>query len=93
MPTSAAAAAPNACENAVRCGMAVIGVYMAMTYPARDPITMPTTIHSKRMILWWNSVPTMASTMPNSASTMPLRAVSGDESMRRPRMKRMLAVR
>ena len=36
-PTSVAASAPNACESAIRCGMAVIGTYT----PSGQPMTEP----------------------------------------------------
>ena len=41
MPTSAAASAPNACDSAVRCGTAVIGIQIAIGAPISEPITMP----------------------------------------------------
>jgi hypothetical protein len=42
VPTRAAAKAPNACDSAVRCGTAVIGIQMAIGAPISEPITMPT---------------------------------------------------
>ena len=46
MPTSAAASAPKACESAVRCGMAVIGIQMDIAEPMSEPTTRPAKIHS-----------------------------------------------
>ena len=45
---SAAASAPNAWDNAVRCGTAVIGIQMAIGAPISEPITMPTNTHFVR---------------------------------------------
>ena len=42
----AAARAPQACEKAVRCGTAVMGIQIASGAPMRAPSTSPTTIHS-----------------------------------------------
>jgi hypothetical protein len=44
IPTRLTASAPKACDRAVRWGMAVIGVQMAMIAPATDPIDRPTKI-------------------------------------------------
>ncbi len=44
MPTNAAANAPNACDNAVRCGTAVIGI-IAIGTPIVAPTANATRIH------------------------------------------------
>ena len=41
MPTSVAASAPKACEMAVRCGMAVIGIQIEIAAPMPEPSTSP----------------------------------------------------
>ena len=41
MPTSVAASAPKACEMAVRCGMAVIGIQIEIAAPMAEPSTRP----------------------------------------------------
>ncbi len=45
-PTSVAATAPNMCEIAIRCGIAVIGTYTPSGYPMSEPSTSPAMIHS-----------------------------------------------
>ena len=45
-PTSAAARPPNACESAVRCGIAVIGTQRPIATPIVEPTRRPTMIHS-----------------------------------------------
>ena len=47
MPTSVAASAPKACEMAVRCGMAVIGIQIEIAAPMPEPSTSPRMIHLK----------------------------------------------
>ena len=44
MPTSVAARAPKACEMAVRCGTAVIGIQIEIAAPMPLPATRPTMI-------------------------------------------------
>ena len=44
MPTKAAANAPNACDSAVRCGIAVIGTHTPMAAPKVEPNKSPTMI-------------------------------------------------
>ncbi len=46
MPTSTAARAPKACDMAIRCGMAVMGMKMAIAPPISEPMMKPATIHS-----------------------------------------------
>ena len=50
-------------------------------------------IHSQVMMLCLSSVPITASNMPTSASYMPRRAVAGELSPFRPRMKSTEAAR
>ena len=45
-PTSAAARPPNACESAVRCGIAVIGTQTPSQTPIVEPTRSPTMTHS-----------------------------------------------
>ncbi len=45
-PTSAAANAPNACDSAVRCGIAVIGTQYAIAPPTSPPTTSPAMMSS-----------------------------------------------
>ena len=40
-PTSTAASAPNECESAIRCGIAVIGMKTAMSVPITEPTAAP----------------------------------------------------
>ena len=51
MPTSTAAKAPKACESTIRCGMAVMGMNMAMAPPINEPMMKPAMIHSQVMML------------------------------------------
>jgi hypothetical protein len=46
VPTRAAASAPNAWDRAIRWGIAVIGMKIAMSAPMVDPMTRATAIHS-----------------------------------------------
>ena len=93
MPTSVAAKAPKACEMAVRCGMAVIGIQMEIAAPMPEPRTRPNRIHWNSMIRASMSVPTTATSMPAAASCMPRRALSGRVKPRKPRMNSALAAR
>ncbi len=77
MPTSAAASAPNACDNAVRCGIAVIGTLTAIHAPMTEPMVKPAMSQTQVTMCAPTSVPTMAANMPPSARNMPRRAVSG----------------
>jgi hypothetical protein len=45
-PTSVAASAPKAWERAIRCGIAVIGMKIAIAAPTPEPTTTPIRIHS-----------------------------------------------
>ena len=93
MPTSAAANAPNACESAVRCGIAVIGTQTPMARPSVEPSKSPTMIQVKLTISKCMRVPMMAIIMPNSARCMPRLAVSGWLRPLSPRIKRTEASR
>src|SRR5690349_13098984 len=65
-PTMDAASAPNACDNAVRCGMAVIGT-MAMGMPMAEPTTNPIAIHWYSTIFGSNpSVPEQSGLRPEA---------------------------
>ena len=92
MPTSAAASAPNACDSAVRCGTAVIGIQMAIGAPISEPSTMPISTHCQPT---WNisSVPMTASAMPISPASTPRRAVRGWLSHLSERMNSAAATR
>ena len=93
MPTRAAASAPNACESAVRCGIAVMGTQIAIQRAddgaegesGDDPVVGDDVLCI--------SVPMMAASMPASARNMPRRAVSGCDMPLSAKMKRMEASR
>ncbi len=93
MPTRAAARAPNAWENAIRCGIAVIGMKIARAAPIADPTKTAIRIQRTSTMLAWTRVPTMAASMPSSPARTPLRAVVGWVSHFRARMKPTLATR
>ena len=78
---------------AIRWGIAVIGMKIAIAAPITEPMVTPTKIHWNWTISLRSSVPTMASNMPTSASISPRRAVSGELNPLRPKMKRTAAGR
>ncbi len=92
VPTRPAARPPNACDSAVRCGTAVSG-----TWASGMPIAVPTmsarTIHLKLTMSGWSAVPTIASVMPRTPASTPLRAVFGVLSHRSEKMNSAAAVR
>ena len=45
-PTSAAARPPKACESAIRSGILVIGIQIAIEAPMKEPTIRPAMIHS-----------------------------------------------
>ena len=69
MPTSMAANAPSECDKAVRWGTAVMGMRKPIDPPTPEPISTPMVIHTnpQPLIRASNSVPIMATAMPNSA--------------------------
>jgi len=93
MPTKAAANAPNACDSAVRCGIAVMGTHTPMAAPRVEPSKSPTMIQVYETISKCMSVPMMAISMPNSAMCIPRLAVSGWLKPFKPKMKRTEASR
>ena len=92
MPTSAAASAPNACDSAVRCGTAVIGIQIAIGAPISEPSTMPISTHCDADVEH-QSVPMTASAMPISPASTPWRAVRGWLSHLSERMNSAAATR
>jgi hypothetical protein len=92
-PTSAAAKPPKECESAIRSGILVIGIQIAIEAPMREPMIRPAMIHSKRMISVARRVPTTATSMPKAPSRFPCRARFGDERAWRARMKQTEATR
>ena len=93
MPTRAAARAPNACENAIRCGIAVIGMKIASAAPIADPTSTAIAIHRMSTICAWISVPVTAAAIPSSPALIPLRAVVGWVSHFSARTNPTLAIR
>jgi hypothetical protein len=73
----------------VRCGTAVIGIHQPRLPPISVPTARPMMMPSYVTMWWWKSVPTTASSMPNSARNMPRRAYFGELSPFRPRMKQI----
>ena len=92
-PTSTAARAPNECESAIRCGIAVIGMKMAISAPMVEPTAPPIRMYVQVSTWVYSSVPTTARAMPISARNMPRRAVAGELSARRPSTNRTAAAR
>ena len=93
MPTSAAARAPNACEIAIRWGIAVIGMKIASAAPIADPMNAAIRIHRKSTISPCRRVPTIAAAIPSSPARTPRRAVVGCDNHLSERMKPALAPR
>jgi hypothetical protein len=73
--------------------MAVIFTVRAMSAPTVAPMTTPTRIQAKLTISQCSSVAPTATSMPVAPSMLPLRAVAGELSRFRPRMKRTAASR
>ena len=93
MPTSAAARAPNACEIAIRWGIAVIGMKIASAAPIDDPTIAASAIQRKSMISPCSRVPMIAAVIPISPARTPRRAVVGCDNHLSERMKPALAPR
>ena len=75
------------------CGIAVIFTLRAPTAPPAAPTAAPSAIQPNVSTRSSNSVAMIAAAMPTAASWLPERAVAGEESRLRPRMKRIAQAR
>ncbi len=83
---SATAPPPTPLNSATICGIAVIFTLRAAGTPTTVPSTRPAAIRPQSPIRSSSSVATIAMPMPTAATRLPLTAVRGPRSMRRPRM-------
>ena len=86
MPTSVAASAPKACESAVRCGMAVIGIQIDIAAPMPEPTRAPIRSSVVDDVVMRAACRRRPPACRRAASCMPRRALSGAVRPRRPRM-------
>ena len=70
-----------------------MGTLRAANSPMAEPTTTPAMIVPKPRMSRWNSVATIASSMPTAATVLPDRAVAGELSRFSPAMNRAAATR
>ncbi len=91
--TSAAAAPPTPLKSATSWGIWVIATSRAAGTPSTVPITIAARISGMCFMSSEKNATTTASTAPNAPTWLPRRAVAGEDSPLRARMKQTAATR
>ena len=89
--TTADAKPPEPLNSATISGMPVIGTRLAAIRPISPPTTKPAMMIGQSIPALLTSVVTTAINIPTDATIFPCRAVRGDDSILRPKTKKIAA--